>query len=113
MTAILNIGLNVGNNKEEVEQLNRTLVLVAKYEIIFNLKLSKSTGDWGEERTLVIEIENSMGESYFKTLLKEFCKQLEQDAIAYKTSGGKGGIVYNADYEGEIFEFNEEYFVNF
>ena len=112
MTAILNIGLNVGKQKEEVEQLNRTLVLVAKYEIIFNLKLSKSKGDWGEERTLVIEIENSMGEHYFRELLKELCKQLNQDAIAYKTSQGKVGIVYNAEYEGEVFEFNEEYFVN-
>lgn len=112
MTAILNIGLNVGKNKEEVKQLNLTLSNILKYEIIFNLKVVKSTGDWGDERTLVVEIENSMGEHYFRELLKELCKQLNQDAIAYKTSQGKVGIVYNAEYEGEVYEFNEEYFVN-
>lgn len=111
MTATLNIGLNV-KEKEDVKQLNKTISLVAQHEIIFNLKVVKSTGDWGKERTLVIEIENSMGEDYFRDLLKELCRQLNQDAIAYKTSQGKGGLVYNADYEGEVYEFNEEYFVN-
>lgn len=110
-TAILNIGLNV-EGREDVKQLSKTISLTAEYEIIFNVKVVQTKGD-GAERTVVVEIENSMGEHYFKDLLKMFCRVLNQDYITYKTSQGKLGIVFTEGYDGEVVEFIEEYFLTF
>lgn len=111
--AILNIGLNVGN-EEPHEQLTGALLQIARYEVISNVKVVDSKGsDWNDERTLVVEIHNTMGEQYFQNLLNVLCRNLKQDAISYKTSSGKSGLVFNDSYEGERFKFNEAYFINF
>jgi hypothetical protein len=114
--AILNIGLNVGD-VEPTYQLRRTLNSVMTYDIISNVKVVEKKGskasDWVDERTLVVEIINSMGKDYFQSLLQVICAELKQDAISYKTSLGIGGLVFNETYKGERYEFKEEYFINF
>lgn len=110
--AILNIGLNVGDT-EPTNQLRLSLQAIMDFDIITNVKVVDGVGDWGNERTLVVELKNTMGEHYFKELIVVLCRMLKQDAISYKTSSNKCGLVFNDNYKGEKFEFNEKYFINF
>jgi len=110
--AVINIGLNVGK-EESQDQLSKALFQVVRYEVVTNVKVTDGKGDWGNERTLVLELENTMGEQYFQNLLNVLCRVLKQDAISYKTSSGKSGLVFNDDYKGVRYEFNEKYFINF
>lgn len=110
--AILNIGLNVGDT-EPTNQLRLSLQAIMDFDIITNVKVVDGVGDWGNERTLVVELKNTMGGHYFKELLVVLCRMLKQDAIAYKTSQGKSGLVFNENYKGERYTFNPIYFKDF
>jgi hypothetical protein len=110
--AILNIGLNVGDT-EPTNQLRLSLQAIMDFDIITNVKVADGVGDWGNERTLVVALNNTMGKHYFEELLIVLCRILKQDAISYKTSSGQCGLVFNENYEGERFEFNPDYFITF
>ena len=101
MKTIINIGLNVGT-QEPAGQLRKTLKLIQPKQFIIQ------SGTWQgiTERTLIAEI----GAEKFKELEK-ICSELQQDAIAYK-AGRKTGLIFNTDYTGERYQFNESFFNN-
>lgn len=112
--AVLNIGLNVGN-EEAPNQLNKTISSIIKYEIIDNIKVVELKGsNWADERTLVVSIEGdvSMGSHYYMDLCRLLCEELHQEAIAFMI-GDRGYMAFNPNYKGEEYEFNINYFKKF
>ncbi len=116
MNTILNIGLNVGNEAEAHNQLNKTISSLIKYEYIHDIKVAEKKGsetfsDWKDERTLIVSIENdvSMGSHYYMDLCRLLCEELNQEAIAFMI-GERGYIAFNPSYKGEEYEFNINYF---
>lgn len=101
MKTIINIGLNVGT-QEPAGQLRKTLKLIQPKQFTIQ------SGTWQgiTERTLIAEI----GAEKFKEL-ERICNELQQDAIAYK-AGRKTGLIFNTDYTGEKYQFQETYFNN-
>jgi len=110
---ILNIGLNVGYIEPKT-QLDSTMFHVEQLlpNSTFTVK-DNLGGDWGKERIVIVE--GTTDHVYSSTrLLQELCWRLRQNAISYSITKGDmvaKGLVFNTDYEGERYEYNEAYFV--
>lgn len=98
-----NIGLN--NNPKTTEEITQTLnKLVGRAPV----KRSLIDGEYkGEvEPTLVLAYEN---ERLTRVQLEILCEETTQEAIALKRDG-KGRLVFNPNYKGRKFTFNQDYF---
>lgn len=117
MKLILNIGLNSKDAVEDLTTLSRTILNTSLVflEIPVQIKLSENGGgNWEKERVAILEInldKEFHTECFVEYSLLDLCLILKQDAIAYKLDG-IGGLVFNKEYKGERFKFNEEYFQN-
>ncbi len=108
---VVNIGLNIGV-EEPKQQLSRTLISLLGYYALDKVRTDEEGVYKGSgERTLIACFETTSSESLEK-VLEYLCSDLKQECIAYKLNG-VGAIAFNRNYEGEKFEFNEEYFINF
>lgn len=116
---VVNIGLNIGSF-EQVGQGFKTMAEVLNLFTFGVHDFRVDNGSWhdkeeGEivERTLVFRTESGyLTPLAINSIFVNLCVLLEQDAIAFKIGEG-GYIAYSPTYEGEKFEFNEEYFINF
>ena len=107
---VLNIGLKVGA-EEPKQQLSRTLISLLGYFALTNVRVEEEGIYKGsEERTLVAYFDSSSEESLVEALAY-WCRDLKQEAIAYKYEG-VGGIVFSTSYEGEQFPFNQQFFID-
>lgn len=108
---ILNIGLNVGLI-EPLTQLDNTLYhLNNLFSNITTNIVEQNNGDWGKERVMVVSGQTFENFVPFKTQLIELCRLTMQDAIAFRYDEFSD-IAYNREYQGEFYEFNEDYFLN-
>lgn len=108
---VVNIGLNIGA-EEPKQQLSRTLTSLLGYYALDKVRTDEEGVYKGSgERTLIACFEASCLGT-LKEALEYLCSDLKQECIACKVNG-VGAIVFNTNYEGERFEFNEEYFINF
>ena len=100
----LNIGLN--NNPKTTEEITQTLnKLVGRAPVKRSLVDGEYKGD--VEPTLVLVYEN---ERLTRVQLQTLCEQTTQEAIALKRDG-KGRLVFNPNYRGQKFTFNQDYFI--
>jgi hypothetical protein len=99
-----NIGLN--NNPKDTEQITE---MVNKLVGRAPLKRNLYTGEYkGEvEPTLVLTYEN---ERLTRVQIQKLCEDTTQEAIALKRDG-KGRLVFNPNYKGRKFTFNQDYFI--
>lgn len=114
---VINIGLNVGSF-EPRNQGFKTMAEILKLFVFkssdFDIHVGKWESDEGTitERTLVIKAESgALTPLAISSILSNLCVILEQDAIAFKI-GEVGYLAYNPSFEGEKFEFSNEYFIN-
>ena len=105
---VLNIGLNVVA-EEPQQQLSRTLICILGYFALTNVRVEEiGVYKEGEERTLVAYFQTSSEENLVEALTY-WCRDLKQEAIAYKVNG-VGAIAFNTNYTGEKFPFDQKYF---
>lgn len=112
---VVNIGLNVGKS-EPYGQAKATLDVLSYAFDFHSNDYSLQTGQWEteegviEERVLVAQINAGMLTPLSVSLiLGEICNTINQEAIAFRLNG-VGHVVFHKDYQGERFEFNENYF---
>ena len=107
---IVNIGLNIGT-EEPKQQLSRTLTSLLGFYALTSVRVEEvGVYKGSEERTLVAYFQTS-SEEYLVEALAYCCRDLKQEAIAYKYEG-VGGIVFSTSYEGEQFPFNQQFFID-
>ena len=99
----LNIGLN--NNPYGAEEvINKLNGVMGDIPITFSVEMGEYEGN--EEPTVV-----AVYESYASIEdLERLCEEMTQECIAIKVNG-VGSMVFNPGYNGERFEFNDQYFI--
>lgn len=112
---VVNIGLNVGN-EEPTNQLKTTMDILSHMFDFTSKDFRIHEGQWQtdegvvEERVLVVELNvGNLTVVSVKPLLESICEGLVQEAIAYRLNG-VGHMAFNDEYEGERFEFKDEFF---
>lgn len=103
----LNIGLE--NNPKTISEL--TDLLKIKWIVINNLAIKEGEFNGNPERTLVIEGETKLKKEFILKMIEHICKVATQESIAVKING-EGILVFNPEYKGERYEFNENFFIN-
>ena len=107
---VVNIGLNIGA-EEPQQQLSRTLISLLGCFALTSVRVEEvGVYKGSEERTLVAYFQTSSKENLVQALVY-WCRDLKQEAIAYKYEG-VGGIVFNTSYEGEQFPFDQQFFID-
>jgi hypothetical protein len=107
---VVNIGLNIGA-EEPQQQLSRTLTCLLGYFALTSVRVEEvGVYKGSEERTLVAYFEASSEESLVEALAY-WCRDLKQEAIAYKVNG-VGEIIFSTRYEGEQFPFDQQFFID-
>lgn len=98
----INIGLN--NNPLPFNEILKYFDTRDEHEI--------QIGEWkgADEPTLVIEINRDIEYYRIKMFIINLTRFLTQDAIAYRFNG-VGELVFNEDYKGERYSFDENYFL--
>jgi hypothetical protein len=104
----LNIGLN--NNPYSPEEVTR--LLTTYFDGLVGVR--EHMGEWeGEpEPTMVVKIVVDMEYTDAYIMVSTMASNFTQDCIAMKFND-KGTLVYNVDYEGNPFDFSDEYFIEF
>lgn len=107
----LNIGM--GNNPLRI---NQTFKIVSEILTQFSAKDIKHRFDVGQyldeiEETLIISFYGDNQELTEK-IVTSLCILFDQECIAIKIND-KGLLIFNPTYTGEIYSFNEDYFINF
>ena len=113
----INIGLMVGTI-EPTNQLELTRDFISS--LFKNVNYIISNSNWLNEEGIVIEervavFSINVGDlkpEAINLLLISTAILLYQDAIAYKLNG-EGYLVYNPAFEGELQDFNQEFFKEF
>jgi hypothetical protein len=98
----INIGLN--NNPQKPEGILKYFGIDLRHEV--------QLGEWdgADEPTLVIEFTDEIGYDRIKSLIQFFVVNLTQEAIAFRFNG-VGELVFNENYTGERYPFDEAYFL--
>lgn len=103
----INIGLN--NNHFPAEEIIRDLKSCFFHS---EVETQVQTGEWegGEEPTLIVELLTEVGEIEIREFVLFYTVLLTQDAIAFRFNG-EGELVFNENYTGERYPFDEQYFL--
>jgi hypothetical protein len=98
----INIGLN--NNPYTADEILELLMLKVKSEV--------QLGEWdgADEPTLVIEVTSDHEYFRIKSVITSLVRVLTQEAIAFRFNG-VGELVFNENYTGERYPFDEAYFL--
>lgn len=102
MSAIVNIGLDIGNRKNALTKGQVLKALKSQGTSIIKSAIKQSAS----ERTAVVEINPALTKSQIESL----CTQLSQEAIAQKVNGR--GTLYGPKAD-EWGPFSDEYFLEF
>lgn len=98
----INIGLN--NNPLPASEILKYFDISDEHNV--------QLGEWvgADEPTLVIEINRDIEYYRVKMFIINLTKRLTQEAIAFRFNG-VGEIVFNENYTGERYPFDEAYFL--
>ncbi|MFN9112879.1 MAG: hypothetical protein ACK5XN_22670 [Bacteroidota bacterium] len=117
MKTTYNIGLN--NNiyverykseykKERIERFFSSMSVLGVFT-----RVRFGTGHWdGDEPTAILVIVSD-DEFDAEGICKNLCKLMTQTAIAMRTDGEEGKLIYHPDHKGEKYDFDEKYFIEF
>lgn len=106
-TLTLNIGLE--NNPKEAGNI------VTLLDYWLSAEKSKNKTELSEykgvkERTLIYTVQTNTNINTIVALIEDLCKLTTQESIAFTMDEYKM-LVFNPNYKGEIFDFDEKYFV--
>jgi hypothetical protein len=103
----INIGLN--NNPKTAERITHLLNL---YFGGRELKNQVQIGEWegADEPTLVLEVFSTHTQLVISELVEDLIVLCKQDAIPFRFNG-VGELVFDEDYKGERYPFDEAYFL--
>ena len=96
------------NNTETIERFFSSMSVLGVFT-----RVRFGTGHWdGDEPTAILVIVSD-DEFDAEGICKNLCKLMTQTAIAMRTDGDEGKLVYHPDHTGEKYEFDEKYFIEF
>ena len=104
-TVKLNIGLE--NNPFDFEQIIEQFSIFNKI-ISARIEVGEYNGE--PERTAVIEVESGIDTNKSLSQTEYLTKLFTQECIAVKIDD-VGYLIYNPNFEGEKFEFDQKYFI--
>ena len=102
----INIGLN--NNPYTAQEIVSAFV-----GYLTSVKHNVQVGEWegADELTVVMEFSvQNVSVEKVRNMLKSLTDVFTQDAIAFRFNGD-GELVFNENYTGERYEFDENYFL--
>lgn len=101
----MNIGLN--NNPFTAQEI--VSVFTSMYQ---SIKHNVQVGEWdgADEPTIVMEFYSNEPVNDLRNLTEALTDTLTQDAIAFRYNG-VGELVFNDNYTGERYPFDEAYFL--
>jgi len=106
----LNIGINGTSYSNIMEQLNNGK---GYHYDSYHTKLGDGHYKGMDEPTAVITIDSTLNNDSITTLMKTWCKRLNQDCIAYKDiTNDVGHLIYNENYKGDTDTYNSNYFID-
>ncbi len=108
---VLNIGLNVGYIEPRIQEDSTLFHVEQLFGNMVTEIVDNNSGDWGKERVCKVYGKTKLDLITFLKELQKLAQNLKQDAIAFKYDG-YGHIVFNRNYKGEFYEFNQDYFIN-
>ena len=96
------------NNTETIESFFANMQFLGVFTMV-----RFDTGQWdGDEPTAVLVV-SSDDEFDAHGICINLCKIMTQTAIAMRTDGEDGKLVYHPDHSGDKYEFDEKYFIEF
>lgn len=120
MKVELNIGtvMNNGHEYQDVDQLREAIHFILSPTLAVGSRVSTdSHGDWGQEKTIVVDVDIMNGKFPRKKLIesvRHICHIMCQDAIAvYIPEIDHGELIWNRSYTGGKYEFNLDYFTRY
>lgn len=115
----LNIGLN--NNPYTAEEVKDILLFKVFPSNVMEFRAAVGKYEGGDEPTLIVKISDVNPDTeYWTALVELMCERFTQECIPYKLVNKleNGGIevthkelVYDRAFEGERYEFSDEYFI--
>ena len=106
------IEINIGLNNNPVTAKILTLFVNASFVGRRSAKTEIQIGEWegADEPTLVVEVFSTESQFVIKELVETLVEVCTQDAIAFRFNGD-GELVFNDNYTGERYPFDENYFL--
>lgn len=103
------IEINIGLNNNPCTAQENVMYFVSLYT---SVKHNVQTGEWdgADEPTVVMELYTNESINDVRNLLEVLTEILTQDAIAFRFNGD-GELVFNDNYTGERYPFDEKYFL--
>jgi len=103
----INIGLN--NNPATAQSI---IIFINGYFRGREVKTDVQVGEWegADEPTLVVEVFSHESHLVISELVEDLIDACTQDAIAFRFNGD-GELVFNDNYTGERYPFDEAYFL--
>jgi hypothetical protein len=112
MEYIINIGLNNNNYSEAVSHINNAK---SYYFKDYHIKQGVSTYNGVIEETIILSFNTEAYASSIYKLLQQWCKYMDQECISMHLTDNEnntfGYLVYNTNYKGKQFTFNNKYFL--
>ena len=112
MEYIINIGLNNNNYSKAVSHINNAR---GYYFNDYHIKQGISTYKGLTEDTLILSFSTEAHGSTIYNLLQQWCKYMDQECISMELTDNEnntfGALVYNTDYKGDQYTFNNKYFL--
>ena len=112
MKYIINIGLNNNNYSKAVMHINNAK---GYYFKDYHIKQGLSTYNGAPEDTIILSFDTDAHVTSIYKLLQQWCKHMDQDCIAMhltdKQNNTFGSLVYNTNYKGDQYTFNNKYFL--
>ena len=102
----LNIGLN--NNPYSADEVVKTVKMFADVDSTMIVN-GEYNGD--VEPTVVVVGLTTHSHGVVGEFVKALCRVLTQECIPFRL-GGKGELVYHPNYEGDRYDFYEQYFIS-
>lgn len=103
----INIGLN--NNPATAESIT---IFLNAYFRGRDFKTDIQVGEWegGDEPTLVVEVLSTESQLVISELVEDLVDICTQEAIPFRFNG-EGELLFNDNYKGERYPFDENYFL--
>lgn len=109
MKTVLNIGLE--NNPKSPEGVLEVIEALFCFTELVEQRTQDGQFNGNDENTLVVELDSGLDVGTLRLNIELLCEVLTQESIAVKFNG-KGELVFNPEFKGERYEFNEDYFLN-
>lgn len=107
---IIAVNLGLENNPIQFPSTIANLFYEAGFNTITKASIRKGEYLGEEERTLTFYTSSRDSNQKIRAAFRQLCQVFGQECIALKING-KGYLEYNNKYQGERFDFNDDFFI--